>query len=343
MRFALLKSVVLLVLLLSSSSTLAHKLAPSLVTIQETAQNQFDLHWKTPRTLPTPEKIELHLPNECADLSERQPVLDPLGIVFEWRVDCGDQGLVGSVVRVSGLSGNQSAAVVKIDLLDGRAYRQLLNGNQPEFLVPERVEIGAVIRDYTQLGAEHILSGLDHLFFVWALMLMLSGRKLLIAVTAFTLGHSVTLALAALQFVKVPQDLTELFIALSIFVLSAELAKNEMNRDTLNNPVGLIQTHIFWVCCAFGLLHGLGFAGALQDIGLPQEEVLTALLMFNVGVEIGQLFFLSLVIVIGIGMTAIARSSFPVIAPERWRWLPVYLIGSGSAYWCIERSLGVLV
>ena len=90
-------------------------------------------------------------------------------------------------------------------------------------------------------------------------------------------------------------------------------------------------------------MHGLGFAGALQDIGLPQEEVLTALLMFNVGVEIGQLFFLSLVIVIGIGMTAIARSSFPVIAPERWRWLPVYLIGSGSAYWCIERSLGLLV
>lgn len=343
MRFALLKSVVLLVLLLSSNSTLAHKLAPSLVTIQETAQNQFDLHWKTPRTLPTPEKIELHLPNECADLSERQPVLDPMGIVFEWRVDCGDQGLVGSVVRVSGLAGNQSAAVVKIDLLDGRAYRQLLNGSQPEFLVPERVEIGAVIRDYTQLGAEHILSGLDHLFFVWALMLMLPRRKLLIAITAFTLGHSVTLALAALQFVKLPQDLTELFIALSIFVLSAELTKNEMKRGTSNNPVGLIQKHIFWVCSAFGLLHGLGFAGALKDIGLPQEEVLTALLMFNVGVEIGQLFFLSLVIVIGIGMAAIARSSFPVIAPERWRWLPVYLIGSGSAYWCIERSLGVLV
>ena len=114
-----------------------------------------------------------------------------------------------------------------------------------------------------------------------------------------------------------PQDLTELFIALSIFVLSAELAKNEMNRDTLNNPVGLIQKHIFWVCCAFGLLHGLGFAGALQDIGLPQEEVLTALLMFNVGVAIGQLFFLSLVIVIGIGigMIAIVCSSFSVICP----------------------------
>jgi hypothetical protein len=120
-----------------------------------------------------------------------------------------------------------------------------------------------------------------------------------------------------------------------------------MKQDTLDNSVGLIQKHVFWVCVAFGLLHGLGFAGALRDIGLPQEEVLAALLMFNVGVEIGQLLFLSFVIAIGaaIGraMAAIARSRFPIIAPERWLWLPIYLIGSGSAYWCIERSLGVLV
>jgi hypothetical protein len=157
----------------------------------------------------------------------------------------------------------------------------------------------------------------------------------------------VTLALAALEFVSVPQALTEFFIALSIFVLAAEMAKNKMNQNTLDNPVGLIQKHAFWVCVAFGLLHGLGFAGALRDIGLPQEEVLTALLMFNVGVEIGQLLFLGIVIAIGAAisraMAVISRSGFPVIAPERWLWLPIYLIGSGSAYWCIERTLGVLV
>lgn len=337
----------LLVLVLFSSLSLAHKLAPSLLAIQETTPNQFELQWKTPRTLPTQERIELHLPDHCADLSERQPVPDPVGIVFAWRLDCGDKGLVGSVVRVSGLAGNQSAAVVRIDLLDGRDYRQLLNGSEPEFLVPERVERGAVIRDYTRLGAEHILSGIDHLFFVWALILMLPRRKLLIAVTAFTLGHSLTLALAALELVRVPQELTEFFIALSIFVLAAEMAKNKMNQNTLDNPAGLVQQHVFWVCVAFGLLHGLGFAGALRDIGLPQEEVLTALLMFNVGVEIGQLLFLSFVIAIGAAisrvMAVIARSGFPVIVPGRWLWLPIYLIGSGSAYWCIERSLGVLV
>jgi hypothetical protein len=140
----------------------------------------------------------------------------------------------------------------------------------------------------------------------------------------------------------VPQELTEFFIALSIFVLAAEMAKSKMKQDTSDNPVGLIHKHVFWVCVAFGLLHGLGFAGALRDIGLPQEEVLVALLMFNVGVEIGQLLFLGIVIAIGSGMAVIARSRFSVIAPERWLWLPIYLIGSGSAYWCIERSLGVL-
>ncbi|MFT5014712.1 MAG: hypothetical protein ACI9HA_003382 [Dinoroseobacter sp.] len=357
MSFAPQRFLALFLLVLISNTVLAHKLAPSLLAIEESTPNQFELQWKTPRTLPTPERIELHLPNHCVDLSERQPVPDPVGIVFKWRVDCGDQGLVGSVVRVSGLAGNQSAAVVKIDLLDGRAYRQLLNGSEPEFLIPERVERGAVIRDYAQLGIEHILSGIDHLFFVWALILMLARRKLLIAITAFTLGHSVTLALAALEFVRVPQGLTEFFIALSIFVLAAEMAKhklaqgglwhNKLLQDKTGEPVGLIQKHVFWVCVAFGLLHGLGFAGALRDIGLPQEEVLVALLMFNVGVEIGQLLFLGFVIVIGMAisraMTVLAGAKFAVVSIERWRWLPIYLIGSGSAYWCIERSLGILI
>ena len=343
MPFAPQRFLAILLLVLFSDTVCADKLAPSLLAIQEITPNQFDLQWKTPRTLPTSERIELHLPNHCTDLSERRPVPDPVGIVFEWRVDCGDQGLVDSVVRVSGLPGNQSAAVVKIDLLDGRSYRQLLNGSQPEFLVPERVERGAVIRDYTHLGTKHILGGIDHLFFVWALILMLPRRKLLIAITAFTLGHSVTLALAALELVRVPQELTEFFIALSIFILAAEMAKNRLGQGALDKPIGLVQKHVFWGCVAFGLLHGLGFAGALRDIGLPQEEVLTALLMFNVGVEIGQLLFLSFVIAIGVGMAVIARSGFPIIAPERWRWLPIYLIGSGSAYWCIERSLGILI
>ncbi len=328
-------------LIVTSPLAVAHKLAPSLFELQESASGIYDLHWKTPRTLPTPEPIEVYLPEHCVDQQSRQPKPDPVGIVFEWRADCGEQGLVGSTIRFSGLAVNQSAAVIKIDLLDGREYRQLLNGSRPQFLVPERVEWGAVVKDYTLLGVEHILGGIDHLFFVWALVLMLPKRKLLIAITAFTLGHSLTLALAALSFIRVPQEITEFFIALSIFVLAAEVARNRL-LGMAGEP-GLIERHAFWVCVAFGLLHGLGFAGALRDVGLPQEEVVTALLMFNVGVEIGQILFVCVVILTALGMTAVSRSAVPVMAPSRWVWMPIYLIGGFSTYWCIDRSLGLLI
>jgi len=217
-----------------------------------------------------------------------------------------------------------------------------LNGDQNEFLVPERMAWGAVAKDYTALGVEHILGGIDHLFFVWALVLMLATRKLLIAITAFTLGHSLTLSLAALSLIRVPQELTEFFIALSIFVLAVEAARHRLNPEANSVAKGLVARHSFWVCALFGLLHGLGFAGALREIGLPQEEVLTALLMFNIGVEIGQILFIGVVLGIGATMRTVAKQQFPVICPDRWVWMPIYLIGSGSTYWSIDRSLGLI-
>ncbi|NDG94083.1 MAG: hypothetical protein EBY55_13220, partial [Gammaproteobacteria bacterium] len=168
--------------------TFAHKLAPSLFEMTETSVGAFDVRWKTPRTLPTPEPIQVFLPAHCEDRGDRRPNLDATGILFEWQTECSDAGLVGQTIRFTGLGINQSAAVIKIDLLDGRSYRQLLNGEQNEFLVPERMSWSAVALDYTALGVEHILGGIDHLFFVWALVLMLATRKLLIAITAFTLG-----------------------------------------------------------------------------------------------------------------------------------------------------------
>ena len=322
--------------------TFAHKLAPSLFEMTETSVGTFDVRWKTPRTLPTPEPIQVSLPAHCEDGSERRPNLDATGILFEWQTMCGDAGLVGQTIRFTGLGINQSAAVIKIDLLDGRSYRQLLNGEQNEFLVPPRMAWGAVALDYTALGVEHILGGIDHLFFVWALVLMLATRKLLIAITAFTLGHSLTLSLAALSLIRVPQELTEFFIALSIFVLAVEAARHRFNPEDHSAAKGLVARHSFWICALFGLLHGLGFAGALREIGLPQEEVLTALLMFNIGVEIGQILFIGVVLGIGATMRTVAKQQFPVMTPDRWIWMPIYLIGSGSTYWCIDRSLGLI-
>ncbi|MGI9293118.1 MAG: HupE/UreJ family protein, partial [Pseudomonadales bacterium] len=229
----------------------AHKMAPSLLALQETASGQFTVNWKTPRVLSTPTRIEARLPTHCAETEPMTQMPDPVGAVWRWQIDCGAQGLVGQRIHISGLAENKSAALVRIDLLDGREFRVLLNGEQSEYLVPQRVRRSQVMWDYFLLGMDHILKGIDHLFFVWALILLLPLRKLLIAVTAFTLGHSVTLALAALQIIRVPQDLTEIFIALTILLLAGELASKRANTD------GLVKRHAFSVCCAFGLLHGL--------------------------------------------------------------------------------------
>lgn len=335
----MIRSIQLLALLciIFSGTSAAHKMAPSLLLIDEVSEGHFTIHWKTPLVQSSPVKIDFKLPLHCSPTSDRQPKPDPVGAVFEWTENCGTQGLVGHPIELLGLRDNQSAAVLKLSLLDGRKYQHVFNASQPSYIVPERVKRFDVMIDYLVLGGEHILAGIDHLFFVWALILLLARRKLLIAITAFTLGHSITLALAALEVITVPQTLTELFIAFSIFVLAAEIAANKGEQS-------LIRKHAFWVCVAFGLLHGLGFAGALKEIGLPQEEVIVALLMFNIGVELGQILFVLAVLLIATLLTRLAAGRLPDFwQPQRLSWIPVYIIGTGAAFWCIERSIGLII
>ena len=347
-------TVLFVLALLAWQPAQAHKMAPSLLMLSELSEGEnhepegsksrnaqstgiFSVHWKTPLVLSSPVRIELQLPDHCRNIQQPSPQPDPVGAVYEWQVDCGARGLVGEQIAVTGLRENQSAAVVKIDLLDGRQYRQLINAAEPFYQVPERAKRGAVMWDYFKLGMDHILSGIDHLFFVWTLLLLLARRKLLAAITAFTLGHSVTLALAALNVITVPQTLTELFIAFSIFLLAVEIANKRGER-------GLVYRHSFVVCVTFGLLHGLGFAGALKEIGLPQEEIIAALLTFNVGVEIGQILFICCMLLL---MWLISKLSATVAVLQKpisqLHWVPVYIIGVGAAFWCIERSIGLLV
>ena len=328
---------ILLCLALMAAQVSAHKMAPSLLLLDEVSNGHFSVHWKTPLVQSSPVRIDLNMPGNCVATSERTPQPDPVGAVFEWTVNCGVEGLVGQTISMTGLRENQSAAVLKLNLLDGRKYQHVVNASQPEYTVPERVKRSDVMIDYLVLGVEHILAGVDHLFFVWALILLLARRKLLIAITAFTLGHSITLALAALEVITVPQTITELFIAFSIFVLAAEIAANKGEHS-------FTRRHAFWVCVAFGLLHGLGFAGALKEIGLPQEEVTVALLMFNVGVEVGQILFVAVVLILAILLAKFARTALPQqLQPAKFVWIPVYIIGTGAAFWCIERSIGLLV
>jgi hydrogenase/urease accessory protein HupE len=186
---------------------------------------------------------------------------------------------------------------------------------------------GQVVWDYTVLGFEHILIGFDHLLFVLALLLIVSGtRRLLWTITAFTLAHSITLAAATLGIIWVPGPPVETTIALSILFLASELIKVNQGKPSLTAKYPWV------VAFAFGLLHGLGFAGALADVGLPQHEIPLALLMFNVGVELGQIFFVLMILFLVFVLKKL-YTNWPAWSKQ----VPAYGIGIMAAFWFIER------
>ena len=315
-----------MLLLVFAGSALAHKLAPSLLAIHEQADGSYTVTWKTPRFAATPVPLEPQLPASCSDTSERTWEYEGTGVRIDWSMRCGEP-LHGQELRVTGLAQNQSAALVRIAWSDGVVAQGMLNATQPVFRIAAREGALAVAADYVKMGVEHILGGIDHLLFVLGLLLLVTGWKRLVwTITAFTVGHSVTLALAALGFLRYPVELVEFAIALSIFVVAVELTREKTDAHWLRRRP--------WLAAGgFGLLHGMGFAGALLEVGLPAHDIPLALLTFNVGIEIGQLLFVGAVI-------AFHQAWLRLPAP-RWPWLqwaPVYLIGCASAYWCFERG-----
>lgn len=313
----------------------AHVFAPALLELREVGE-QFgwylvSVRWKQPRARAAGSLLEPVLPADCVS-GEPQSVIEGTGLVSTWTLEC-PRTLVGERIAVQGIAGSGADVVLRITLEDGRTLTQVLKADRPEFLVPERQTALSVAVDYTRVGIEHILSGWDHLLFVLGLVLLVGwGRMLLWTVTAFTLGHSVTLALAALGFVKFPPRPIEALIAFSIYLLAIELARRQSHRQTLMDRVPWI------VAGGFGLLHGLGFAGALQQVGLPEGEIPLALFAFNVGIEMGQLAFVALVVASWVALRAI-----PLEWPNWALRAPAYGIGTLAAYWFFERLADTLV
>jgi hydrogenase/urease accessory protein HupE len=209
----------------------------------------------------------------------------------------------------------------------------VLHAGAPSLVIPERASRLAVVRDYLRLGALHIATGFDHLLFVFGLVLLARGvRRLVWTVTAFTAGHSVTLSLAALGVVRFPTAPIELAIAATILVLALELA-----RPAQEGRASWLRRRPWLAAFAFGLLHGFGFAGALAEIGLPQQEIPLALFAFNAGIEVGQLAFVALVLGLG-------RVFAPLLAraPAAIARAPVTAMGALAFYWCLDRAAGLL-
>lgn len=306
----------------------AHALDPVLFDLRERPDGKVDVLWKAPNARVPGLDLRPNLPPECRSIGETERHEEDDATVSRWTVDCGGT-LVGRTVGILGLESTD--ALLRVTLASGAVDRRVLGAAEPSIVVEGEPSSLDVLHDYGRLGTEHIAGGIDHLLFVFGLLLLVGGtRSLLATITAFTLGHSVTLALAALQVVSVPQAPVEVLIAITIYVLAVELARDPGEGSTL------LRRRPWAMAFSFGLLHGLGFAGALREAGLPEGDVPLALFAFNVGIEVGQVAFVA-VIVAGLYALRSVLDRLPAWAHR----VPVYAMGSMAAYWVLERAAGL--
>ena len=304
----------------------AHKLAPSLLSIEETQPGHFSVLWRTPRQMPRgAAAAEVRLPASCTALSAPRLRLRGTGVDRRWSVRCAG-GLDGRELRVLNLSATRNAALLDMRFLDGRRFAPLLSAKQPAFTVPDRQPWTEVFFDYLALGAGHFASGWDHVLFLLALLLLIRDvRTLAWTITAFTLGHSLTLSLAVLDVIHWSSTFVEVAIALSVYALAAELLAARAR----------LARHTAWVAVAFGLLHGLGFAGALRELGLPADAIALSLFSFNLGIECGQLAMaLPVALACHWGRQRFALKSRAVALRAS-----AYVIGTAASFWLTERTL----
>lgn len=315
-------------LVILTPPALAHRFAPSLWDIHQIGASVFSATWKTPIEQVSSVPLEPVIPANCARQSASPWVREGTGRIQQQTWDCPN-GLTGTRLEVSGVAAQTAVVMVNVTLLDGATQQFLLDRDNPNVIVPATPDAVSVVSRYTVLGIEHILLGPDHLLFVLGLLLLVrQGRPLIVTITAFTAGHSVTLALATLGIIRYPVAIVECLIAVSIFLLAVELSRPD-------GP-GWLWRRPWWLASGFGLLHGMGFAGALAETGLPASNVPLALLFFNIGIEVGQLLFIGTLLV----LHNLLREW-----TARWWWLPqvpVVVLGVLSARWCIERGLAVL-
>jgi hypothetical protein len=309
----------------------AHEVRPAYLSLTEVAADQFAVSWRVPTRGAMRLGLAAQLPVHCEATDRPRAYETPGAITEDWQVSC-DGGLAGGTIAIDGLAAMLTDVLVRIDYLDGASQVVRLTPDSASFEIGEMPSRWQIARTYIGLGIEHILFGIDHLLFVLALLFLVDGlRRLVWTITAFTIAHSITLILASLGVLWVPGAAVEAVIALSIVFVAGEIVHVRQGHSSLT------RRWPWLVAFLFGLLHGLGFAGALREIGLPEQSIVLALLCFNIGVEIGQLMFVAVAVVV---IHAVRRIPLPTA-----EWLartPAYVIGSVAAMWTIERVMAVL-
>lgn len=319
------KKRLLLIFLLSTITSWSHEIRPAYLQIIQTSETTYEVFLKVPSMGDAVPKIypvflpfftveELNRPNQIPD-----------SVIYSNKIS-SEETLQGKILTIEGLNKTLIDVLVTVTYLNGQKVTLLLQPDKDSSIIPGETSTYDVIKTYTKLGIEHILLGIDHLLFVIALIIITMGKwKIIKTITAFTLAHSITLSLAALGYVNFPTPPVEAVIALSIVFLAVEIIKNQNGKETLTSKKPWL------VAFTFGLLHGFGFAGALSNIGLPQQDIPFALAFFNIGVEIGQIAFILVV------LAFIKLLSYKKEWPVFIRKIPAYTIGSMATFWMKER------
>jgi hydrogenase/urease accessory protein HupE len=314
-------------LALAAAPALAHEVRPGFLELKETAPGVYAFRWTAPSGGGVEVRVEPVLPEGCSLAGAGREPLGPGTALVRGTLRC-EGGLAGKTIAIDGLETTLTDVLVDVTHADGRVETRLLSAASPSVTLGATATRAQRAASYLRLGVTHILMGVDHLLFVLGLLLIVADRWMLVkTITSFTIAHSVTLAVATFGFASAPLPPLNAAIALSILFLGPEIVR------TWRGETSFTIRHPWVVAFAFGLLHGFGFASGLTSMGLPGAEIPLALLLFNVGVEIGQVFFVAVILLL-------ARS-FSTLEIRWPRWaeaLPGYAVGSLGAYWTLQRT-----
>jgi len=307
---------------------IAHESQPGLLELRQLTTERWEVIWRAPIYYGKPHPARLALPADWEPLGE--PSVQPIASADLHRqvVTIPPGSLDASVIGFPGLEQTITDVFVRLSRLDGSQTSQVVRPTRPQAVLRGERPWTVTAREYAMLGFHHILLGIDHLLFVLGLLVIVRGTRMLVeTITAFTVAHSITLALATLGYASIPGPPLNAAIALSILFLGPEMVR------VWRGQTSFTIRHPWVVAFCFGLLHGFGFASGLSTVGMPRAEIPLALAMFNVGVELGQLAFVALIL---LSYRAMRTLEF------RWpRWAelgPAYAIGSLGAYWTLQRT-----
>jgi len=303
----------------------AHQTGLSYVNIQEDSTQKILIIYKKPLSDIKGKDIAIKYPSKCIVIEQYPEDIENGFITQKSKMWCGKQGLTASRIWVEGLVSSVRGVLIRYEHNE-MLSQSLLRSSSPYIYLNYKNSTLGLFKEYIKLGVEHILSGYDHLLFVFSLILLaLNFRRLLFAISAFTLSHSLTLTFGILGIVNIGVLFVESMIALSILFLAREIM---IKKDSFT------KQHLGITAFIFGLLHGLGFSSVLRSIGLPHDDMVLALLAFNIGIELGQLIF---IFAVGFVFVLLKRK---VDSYEGFsRKIMAYVIGTVSAYWFVERVL----